>query len=87
MIERLRICAFDFDTLFQLFAGLLSAGRGFVGYWVTPMYKQGINLTVSCLLHFFRIVLGSEGRLPPILFLQLDNAQKDNKHKVMPANF
>ena len=46
------------------------------------MYKQGINLTVSCLMHFFRLVASTEGRLPPVLFLQLDNAQKDNKHKV-----
>jgi hypothetical protein len=63
-------------------AGLYSAGRGFVGYWTYPFYKQGASLTMTCLMHFFRLVEEKEGRLPPVLFLQMDNAAKDNKTTV-----
>jgi hypothetical protein len=67
-------------------SGLLSAGRGFIGYWCMPRYDQGLNLTLSCLLHFFHIVLEHEGDLPPVLFLQMDNAAKENKNMVRVLN-
>lgn len=65
-----------------MFAGVFSPGRGFVGYWCYPFYKQSSSLTLTCLMHFFRLVAQKEGRLPPILFLQMDNAAKDNKTTV-----
>jgi hypothetical protein len=61
---------------------VLSAGRGFVGYWCMPTYDNGVNLCLTCLNHFFHLVLEKEGRLPPILFLQMDNAAKENKNVV-----
>lgn len=33
-------------------------------------------------MHFFRLVIEKEGSLPPVLFLQMDNAAKDNKTTV-----
>ena len=67
---------------FLFLAGLYSAGRGFIGYWCTPQYDHGLNLTITCLLHFFDSVVEKEGRLPPVLFLQMDNAAKENKNMV-----
>lgn len=66
-------------------AGLYSYGRGFVGYWAVPTYSHAINLTVSCLQHFFQLVKSNEKALPPYCFLQMDNAAKDNKNSVMFA--
>ena len=68
-------------------SGLLSAGRGFVGYWCMPSYDHGLNLTLTCLVHFFDLVLTEEGRLPPVLFLQMDNAAKENKNMVRQSRF
>jgi hypothetical protein len=61
---------------------LYSYGRGVVGYWAWPYYSQSINLTITCLQHFFNTVLEKEEDLPPVLFLQMDNAAKDNKNVV-----
>jgi len=65
--------------------GLYSYGRGFVGYWALPFYSQSINLTIACLQHFFHTVKGENASLPPFLFLQMDNAAKDNKNTTIFA--
>ena len=56
-----------------------------MGYWALPTYSHSINLSISCLQHFFAKVLQHEPRLPPYCFLQMDNAAKDNKNVVMFA--
>jgi hypothetical protein len=86
IIKLLRMLACQFiEFPRSSFAGLYSYGRGFIGYWALPTYSQSINLSITCLQHFFDSVLSRESRLPPYCFLQMDNAAKDNKNVVMFA--
>jgi len=49
----------------------------------TPVPRQGTNITVDCLHLALKRVLDSEGAVPPVLFLQLDNTSKQCKSRHM----
>jgi hypothetical protein len=65
--------------------GVLIHGHGAFLYWVTPQIKHDTNLTIECLRRtFLKFQAANKGVLPPILYLQMDNAS-DNKNRHMIA--
>jgi hypothetical protein len=61
--------------------GALSHGRKAFAYTVLPSVKQGSNATIDVLHRVIEDTYTTEGRLPPVLMLQLDNTTKQCKNK------
>lgn len=81
------------DTGRPLVAKLLGAiayGCGWWGFWSFPEWSPCSNLTLTALCKMFRDIAGADHtasdvptrrrRLPPVLYLQMDNTSKDNKN-------
>ncbi len=69
-----------FELQTKLLGGLVD-GLGFFTFLTYPTYLHGSGLAWTGLLHMIQ-AMKSEGKpLPPYLFLQLDNAGKDNKNQ------
>ena len=70
----------------KLFAyGCISHGRKGYAYTVLSHVKQGHDTTIEVLWRVLHETLEREGRIPPVLLLQLDNTTKQNKGKYLFA--
>jgi hypothetical protein len=65
--------------------GALNHGRGVSAYTVLPHVRQGTNVTIDVLHRVLCDTYATEGTLPEVLFLQLDNTSKQCKSKYMMA--
>jgi hypothetical protein len=62
-------------------AGAIVHGFGTYLYWCTPQIHHDTNLSLECLRRtLIKYQIANNGVLPPVLYLQLDNAG-DNKSK------
>jgi hypothetical protein len=59
--------------------GAISHGRQVFAYIATDDIKQGNNVTIEVVHRVLLKTIKDEVRLPPVLFLQLDNTCKQNK--------
>ena len=59
--------------------GCLAHGRKAYCFLVPGHVKQGHDTTIEVLWHVILDTLDAEGRLPPVLLVQLDNTTKQNK--------
>jgi hypothetical protein len=62
--------------------GVLIEGRGFMSFMTLPTIYQGANVTWTAFLHVLHKLQEHDGRLPPVLLLQLDNCGRDNKNQL-----
>ena len=70
----------------QLYAyGVLSHGRKGYTYLIPGHVKQGHDISIEVLWRVINDIKETEGKLPPILLLQLDNTSKQNKGKYLFA--
>jgi hypothetical protein len=60
--------------------GVIAHGFGTFLYWVTPQLKHDTDLTIECLRRTILKYQQEKGSLPPVLYLQMDNAS-DNKSR------
>ncbi|KAL9965925.1 hypothetical protein ACROYT_G029792 [Oculina patagonica] len=61
--------------------GVLSHGHKLAWCFVDFLrWPQDANPTVNCLMSCFRHLINTKGRLPPTLYLQLDNCYRDCKN-------
>jgi hypothetical protein len=65
--------------------GCLAHGREGYVFTFPPHVKQGHNITCEMLWRVLVDVLKKEGKIPPILHLQLDNTTKTNKGRTLFA--
>lgn len=63
--------------------GAIVHGRRPYAFTFLENIKHGTNVTIECLHRIFRHVRETEGALPKILQLQMDNTCKQNKNKYM----
>jgi hypothetical protein len=64
----------------------LVEGRAFYGSWVSPVFKADSNLTGTILLDVLkRMADTTDGKLPPVLFLHMDNCGRENKNHTIMA--
>jgi hypothetical protein len=61
--------------------GVLVHGRDSYVYTCPDRYKQGHNVTIQAIWDTIVDVMKKEGRLPPVLLLQLDNTTKQWYHR------
>jgi hypothetical protein len=59
--------------------GAISHGRQVFAFIATDDIKQGNNVTIEVIHRVLLKTIKDEGRLPPVLYLQLDNTCKQNK--------
>ncbi|KAJ8304009.1 hypothetical protein KUTeg_017592 [Tegillarca granosa] len=72
------------QTLHHHVTGVLNHGFGksYVFTW-TDKFPCDANVTINCLLNVFDdVAKNNGGSLPEVLYLQADNAAKDNKNKL-----
>jgi hypothetical protein len=70
----------DGETLNTSLVGATVVGQGFYGYFQYPCFDRDSN-GMCTILHDLLCDLAKENnRLPPILFLQLDNCGRENKN-------
>jgi hypothetical protein len=60
--------------------GVIAHGFGTFLYWCTPQLKHDTDLTIECLRRTLLKYQQEKGSLPPVLYLQMDNAS-DNKSR------
>jgi hypothetical protein len=65
--------------------GAISHGRQVFAFIATDAIKQGNNVTIEVIHRVLLKTIKDEGRLPPVLYLQLDNTTKQNKAKYLMA--
>ena len=65
--------------------GVLVHGRGSYVYTCPPHLAQGNNITVQALWDTIVKIKTKNGKLPPVLFLQLDNTTKSCKGRYLMA--
>ena len=65
--------------------GCLAHGRASYAFTVLPHVKQGANATIHVLHRVLLDTYRREGRLPDVLYLQLDNTTKQCKNKYVMA--
>ena len=61
--------------------GLLSHGRDVMAYFCLPFLKQGANSTIEIIHRYISKLRNDQDKLPPVLFIQLDNTCRQNKNK------
>jgi hypothetical protein len=64
--------------------GVIVHGFGTFLYWVTPQIKHDTNLTIECIRRTLLKYQMAKTSLPPVLYLQMDNAS-DNKSRQLFA--
>ena len=70
----------------QLFAyGALSHGRKAYTFLLPGHVKQGHDVTIEVIWRIINDIKETEGQLPPILLIQLDNTSKQNKGRYLFA--
>lgn len=70
----------------QLYAyDALSHGRKAYTFLLPGHVKQGHDVTIEVIWRIINDILDTEGKLPPILLLQLDNTSKQNKGRFLFA--
>lgn len=63
--------------------GVMVHGFEYRSYVVKPTWKHDTNLTIHLLMKTLVRVLETTGRLPPILYLQMDNCWRENKNQYL----
>jgi len=63
--------------------GVMVHGFEYRSYLVKPTWKHDTNLTIHLLMKTLVRVLETTGRIPPILYLQMDNCWRENKNQYM----
>ena len=78
--------ATDGETLQKVFVhGCLAHGREAYLFTFPPHVRQGHNITCEMIWRDLMDVNAKEGKIPPILLLQLDNTNKTNKGRTLFA--
>jgi hypothetical protein len=65
--------------------GVIVHGRGTWAYTCPPHVAQGNNVTIQAIWDTLCDIMKKDGKLPPVLFLQLDNTTKQCKGKFLMA--
>ena len=65
--------------------GVLVHGYRAFGFTYLKNIKHGTNIVIECLHHVLMDYKNTRGRIPPLLYLQLDNTSRQNKNKYMLA--
>ena len=63
--------------------GVLVHGYRAFGFTYLKNIKHGTNIVIECLHHVLVDYKKVRGRIPPLLYLQLDNTSRKNKNKYM----
>jgi hypothetical protein len=63
--------------------GVLVHGYRTFGFTYLKNIKHGTNIVIECMHHVLNDYLTQRGRIPPVIYLQLDNTWKQNKNKYM----
>jgi hypothetical protein len=65
--------------------GVLAHGRGFYGFVWQDMFGHDASQNFTCIMKVLHNIIRTEGKLPPVLFVQMDNAPSENKNRYMLA--
>lgn len=65
--------------------GVIVHGVGTWAFTCPPHIGQGNNVTIQAIWHVLLEVVAMKGKLPPVLYLQLDNTTKQNKGRYLKA--
>jgi hypothetical protein len=65
--------------------GCIAHGRDTYAFTCPPHIAQGHNITIQVIHEVLLEIKRSEGRIPPILHIQLDNTTKQNKGRFLMA--
>ena len=63
--------------------GALVHGRGTYAFSYLKNIKHGTNVVTECLHRILMDIVAKETKLPPVLFLQVDNTTKQNKNQFL----
>jgi hypothetical protein len=65
--------------------GVIVHGVGVWAFTVPPHIAQGNNITIQAIWYTLLAIVKMKGKLPPTLYLQLDNTSKQNKGRFLKA--
>ena len=63
--------------------GVIVHGYRTFGFTYLKNILHGTNIVIECLHHVLLDYKKNRGRIPPVIYIQLDNTWKQNKNKFM----